>query len=117
MSPPTWLFLGIGVLFVGLGTPMALRKVPPNGLYGVRVPATLRDERVWYETNAVSGRDLVLLGVILIAGFWALPTFLRTAVAVLVQAAIFVFGSAAFAIRGVLLAIRLEARYRARDRR
>lgn len=58
-------FTGMGLLFAGLGIPMILRRVPPNRLYGLRVPATFADERVWYEANAKSGWDLVILGVAL----------------------------------------------------
>ena len=56
-------FIGISVLLIFLGLPLAQRRVPQNPLYGLRVPATLADEWVWYEANAHSGRELVLLGV------------------------------------------------------
>jgi uncharacterized membrane protein len=59
----TVLFTGVGLLFVVLGVPLVQRRVGPNLLYGLRVPATLADEWVWYEANAASGRDLVVLGV------------------------------------------------------
>jgi len=61
------LFVGMGLLFAGLGIPMMLRRVPPNRLYGLRVPATYADEHVWYEANAESGRDLVVFGLALTA--------------------------------------------------
>lgn len=60
-----FLFTGMGLLFAGLGIPMILRRVPPNRIYGLRVPATFADEQVWYEANAKSGWDLVILGVAL----------------------------------------------------
>jgi uncharacterized membrane protein len=50
---------------IALGLPLWLRTVPPNGWYGLRVPATEGDEAVWYEANAACGRDFVLLGVAL----------------------------------------------------
>ena len=56
---------GAGVLIAALAIPMIRRRVPPNGLYGLRVPATFADEWVWYEANAQSGRDLFWLGVLL----------------------------------------------------
>jgi len=43
-----------------------LRRVPPNGIYGLRVPATCADERVWYEANARTGRDFLVLGVVMV---------------------------------------------------
>src|SRR5262249_43263726 len=44
--------------------PLIRRRVKPNALYGLRVPATFADEWVWYEANARSGRDLLALGVV-----------------------------------------------------
>jgi hypothetical protein len=56
------LFAGNGLLLIGLSVPLIRRRVKPNALYGLRVPATFADEWVWYEANARSGRDLLLLG-------------------------------------------------------
>lgn len=56
-------FSAVGALFVGLGLPLMRRRVPPNALYGLRVPATFADEWVWYEANAHAGRDLLVLGL------------------------------------------------------
>jgi len=52
-----------GPLLVALGIPLMRRRVRPNIWYGVRTRDTLADERVWYEVNAMGGRDLVVLGV------------------------------------------------------
>lgn len=68
-----FLFLAVGLLFCALAIPLMLRRVPPNGLYGLRVPATFADERVWYEANARSGRDIFVLGLAQIALALALP--------------------------------------------
>jgi uncharacterized membrane protein len=56
-------FVFAGGVMAAMGVPMMRRRVPPNGLYGLRVPATMADERVWYEANARSGRDFVVLGI------------------------------------------------------
>jgi uncharacterized membrane protein len=45
------LLVGVGVVMVLLSLPMALRRVPPNHFYGLRVPATFADQWVWYEAN------------------------------------------------------------------
>lgn len=47
--------LACDALFVLVSIPLALRKVPPNVVYGYRTRATLGDERVWYEANAYFG--------------------------------------------------------------
>ena len=57
------IFLSVGALFVALSVPLIRRRVKPNMLYGLRIRATLADERVWFEANAKSGRDLLVLGL------------------------------------------------------
>ena len=57
------IFIGTGLLFILLGVPLTMRRVGPNGWYGLRVPATLADDWVWYEANARSGRDFVVVGL------------------------------------------------------
>src|SRR5947207_1742144 len=56
------IFASVGLLLMGLSLPLMLRRVKPNYLYGLRVPATFADESVWYEANARSARDLFALG-------------------------------------------------------
>jgi hypothetical protein len=70
---PTIVFPGLGALLVALGWPMAGRRVPPNRWYGLRVPATFADEQVWYDANAVIGRDMVALGAAVMVVGLALP--------------------------------------------
>lgn len=72
MSGTTWLFVSISLVFIGLSLPLVLRRVPPNLGYGLRVPATFKDERVWYDANASTGRELFVLGVALLV-FALLP--------------------------------------------
>lgn len=55
-------FLVIGLVGVGFGLPLVGRRVPPNRWYGVRTPKTLADPAVWYDANAIGGRDLALAG-------------------------------------------------------
>jgi len=58
---------GASLVMISIAIPLLLRRVPPNALYGLRVPATFADEWVWYEANARSGRDLLALGAVLMA--------------------------------------------------
>jgi uncharacterized membrane protein len=51
-----------GLLLVAAGFPLMRRRVPPNRWYGIRLPATLADERIWYSVNERSGRDVLTLG-------------------------------------------------------
>ena len=59
---PSLLFSAVGLLLIGLGWPLARRRVGPNRWYGLRLPATFADAHVWYEANAVAGRDMMLVG-------------------------------------------------------
>jgi SdpI/YfhL protein family len=56
------ILLGNALLLMGLSVPLIRRTVHPNRLYGFRTQATLKDERLWYEVNAKTGADLLLVG-------------------------------------------------------
>ena len=56
------LFVSVGLLLIFMAIPLARRRVKPNALYGLRLPATFADDWVWYEANAKSGRDILFLG-------------------------------------------------------
>jgi uncharacterized membrane protein len=73
MTAGSFLSIAFGILFIGISVPLVRRRVPPNGVYGLRVPATFADEWVWYEANALSGRDMILVGVLLVIVGFALP--------------------------------------------
>jgi uncharacterized membrane protein len=56
--------LGCAGLFAALAIPLALRKVPRNGLYGFRTPKTLSDDGIWYEANAYFGQALLVSSLV-----------------------------------------------------
>jgi uncharacterized membrane protein len=58
------LTLAAPVLLIILSIPMIRRKVKPNGWYGVRVPATLKNEALWYDANEYGGKALCAASVI-----------------------------------------------------
>jgi hypothetical protein len=43
------------VLIALVGVPLILGIVPPNPMYGFRVPATQADRAIWYPANAFMG--------------------------------------------------------------
>jgi len=51
-----------GVALSIAGVPLRLKKVPPNDTYGFRVPSTLSNPAVWYETNSQVGTGLIVVG-------------------------------------------------------
>ena len=71
----------IGALFLMLGN--VLPRARQNWWFGVRTPWTLSDERVWMRTHRVSGRLLVIAGVLTVATValptsWAMPVLLAS---------------------------------------
>jgi uncharacterized membrane protein len=52
-----------GLVLAGLSVPLILHKIPPNGLYGFRVPSTLQNPSQWYKVNAYAGRRLLVVGL------------------------------------------------------
>lgn len=66
VNMPLDLFMGLGfsALFIVLGNYMPTIK--PNRTFGVRIPATFRNEEVWKKTHRFAGRATVL------GGFFAL---------------------------------------------
>jgi uncharacterized membrane protein len=73
----TVLYVMMGVLFAVLGTPLALRRVPPNRWYGFRTPKTLSTPEVWYAANRITGIDMciggmvIALGALVLASAWS----------------------------------------------
>lgn len=107
-----------GALMIGLGLPLARRRVKPNRLYGTRTKDTLADARVWYEVNAVGGRDLVRLGLfsVAVAAVFLVVPEPWLGGAVMACSGVLVVGALAMAVRGVRMAKRLRAEVEARDR-
>jgi uncharacterized membrane protein len=52
-----------GLVLAGLSVPLILRKIPPNGLYGFRTPATVENPQIWYKVNVYAGRRLLVVGL------------------------------------------------------
>lgn len=58
------------VLLFVLAVPLALRLIPRNGFYGVRLHRTMSDDGTWYSVNRVAG--LAVIAACLIYGAVAL---------------------------------------------
>jgi uncharacterized membrane protein len=57
------IYIAGGVLLSALSIPLILRRIPPNGLYGFRIPQTMEDPEIWYKVNAYSGKRLLVTGI------------------------------------------------------
>jgi hypothetical protein len=115
---PQLLFPLTGILFIALGWPLALRRVRPNRWYGLRVPATFADPSVWYDANAITGRNMMGLGAAVVGVALALPQIvrLRDETYAGVCAGLLGLGSLLVALRGWRHANRLLRRRRERVR-
>jgi len=63
---PSVALVVLGSVFVLLGIPLAAGRVPPNGIYGFRTPATVADPSLWYRVNRIAGIDLAVGGALLL---------------------------------------------------
>lgn len=63
MSTLLILYVGAGGLLILLSLPLLWEKVPPNPVYGFRLPATMNDPKVWYATNKFSAKRLLVTGI------------------------------------------------------
>ena len=57
------LYVISGIVLVGLALPLLWEKVPPNPVYGFRLPATMNDPKVWYATNKFGAKRLMVTGI------------------------------------------------------
>lgn len=59
------LYVSSGLLLSALSIPLILGHVPPNCVYGFRVPATLRAPELWYPANRHAGKWLSITGAVI----------------------------------------------------
>ena len=111
----TLFLLGVALLMVVLALPLLQRRIAPNALYGLRVPATFADETVWYDANAAGARDLLILAAMLVvagAALWVAFPF-SSDLALGIACGLMVGGVVAVATVGGRRADRLLAERRA----
>ena len=61
------IFVLAGFMEVILGKSMLLGKIKPNWFYGFRTSKTMSNKEIWYKSNKYFGRNLIIIGIILIA--------------------------------------------------
>lgn len=52
-----------GLLISLLSIPLILKKIKINNWYGIRLPQTMQNEKVWYEVNSRVGKYLFIFGL------------------------------------------------------
>lgn len=60
-------FIAVGLIYIGVGVPLWQRRIRRNPWYGLRCPDSLSSDAVWYESNAICGKQFVQLGAVFIA--------------------------------------------------
>lgn len=64
--PIPYVHAGIGLFAIVISIPLAMRKVPMNRVYGIRIRRAFLSQRHWYEINAYGGRLFVAFGIFVI---------------------------------------------------
>ena len=70
----------LGPVLIVLCLPLVFRLVPPNRIYGFRVPAVYLNKRIWYDANALAGKHFIALGIAMVILEFLLPPGTRTPV-------------------------------------
>ena len=60
------MYLLSGLVLSVLSLPLVLGKIPPNQVYGFRVPATLGSPEIWYAVNRYAGKWLLGAGTAIV---------------------------------------------------
>jgi UPF0716 family protein affecting phage T7 exclusion len=60
------LYLASGMLLMLVSLPLLWGKIPPNGLYGFRVRATLDNPDIWYAANKFAAKRWLVAGAVFV---------------------------------------------------
>lgn len=52
----------MGIVLIAVSIPLKNNKVDMNGLYGVRIPKSLKTEENWYALNSYFGKRMIWWG-------------------------------------------------------
>ncbi len=55
-------FMGFGLLLIGISIPLLYGKIGPNWFYGFKTKKTLSDREIWYKANKYIAKDFIKLG-------------------------------------------------------
>ena len=90
-----------GILFVPIGLPLKLRKIKRNYLYGFKMKYTLEDDEIWYEVNALLGKQMFYQGwafLVLSVPFFFFPGKVFQTIVAMVFLVLGVFGCVGYSI-------------------
>lgn len=102
-------FFITGLIFSGLSIPLIRRKVKINSWYGIRIPQTMDNEKVWYEVNEIVGKYIFVLGMLIsiLSLYFTLNPTEPGFIMIYILLAILIFGSVIL----VVIAYRIANKY------
>lgn len=59
------IFFLTGILFAALALPLIKQKIKMNSWYGIRIPQTMENEKVWFKVNKVMGKYIFSWGILI----------------------------------------------------
>ncbi len=58
------IYFFVGLLFMIISIPFIKEKVKINNWFGIRLPSTMKSEKVWFAANKKAGINLFILGLL-----------------------------------------------------
>jgi uncharacterized membrane protein len=59
------IFFISGIIISALAIPLIRRKIKINSWYGIRIPQTMENEKIWYAVNEIMGKYIFAWGIII----------------------------------------------------
>lgn len=98
----------VGIVLAVLSIPFLWDLIPRNHFYGFRVPATLRDDRIWYAINRWAAKRAIAIGATLASAAWLFqPIGLNNRAGRIALSVAMIAALAIFTIRGWIEASRM----------
>lgn len=103
-------YLFIEIIFMAISIPLIKRKVKINNWYGIRLPETMKNEKVWYEVNEKGGKHLFVFGVIisLVSILFYLGAFFSSVVAFIIMTVLILIGTVLLVIKASSISTKLS---------
>ena len=106
-------FFITGFIFSALAVPLIRRKIKINNWYGIRLPQTMENEKVWYEVNSIMGKYLFGWGIFILCViiYYVINPTNPEYLMVYVLLVILIMGTILFVIRSFRTAARISQKY------
>lgn len=65
-------FVSVAAAIIAAALPLLFKKIPPNGIYGVRTCKTVSDPELWFKANCFGAKCFIVSGLLTLAACWFL---------------------------------------------